>query len=68
MFNFDYNTKEDIKDHNTNWPQIFDHPFTILIVAVPGSAKTNVLLNATSQVLINCIYMRKIRMKQNTNY
>ena len=26
MFNFDYNTKEDIKDHNTNWPQIFDHP------------------------------------------
>ena len=48
MFNFDYNTNEDIKDHNTNWPQIFDHPFTILIVAVPGSGKTNVLLNLIS--------------------
>ena len=22
MFNFDYITKEDIKEHNSNWPEI----------------------------------------------
>ena len=25
MFNFDYVTKEDIKEHNPNWPKITDH-------------------------------------------
>ena len=24
MFNFDYITKEDIKEHNPNWPEIPD--------------------------------------------
>ena len=23
--------KEDIKEHNPNWPEIFDHPYRILI-------------------------------------
>ena len=40
MFNFDYITKEDIKEHNSNWPEIPDHPYRILIVGEPGSGKT----------------------------
>ena len=32
MFNFDYITKEDIKEHNPNWPEILDDPYRILIV------------------------------------
>ena len=31
MFNFDYITKEDIKEHNVNWPEIPEHPYRILI-------------------------------------
>ena len=45
MFNFDYLTKEDIKEHNPKWPEIPDHPYRILIVGGPGSRKTNALLN-----------------------
>ena len=44
MFNFDYITKEDIKKHNPNWPEIPDHPYRILIVGGSGSEKTNALL------------------------
>ena len=33
MFNFDDITKEDIKEHNPNWPKIPDHPYRISIVA-----------------------------------
>ena len=32
MFNFDYITKEDLKEHNPNWAEIPDHPYRILIV------------------------------------
>ena len=32
MFNLDYITKEDIKEHNPNWPEIPDNPYRILIV------------------------------------
>ena len=32
MFNSDYITKEDMKGHNSNWPQISDHPYRILII------------------------------------
>ena len=45
MFNFDYITKEDIKQHNPNWPEIPDHSYRILIVGSSWSAKTNALLN-----------------------
>ena len=31
MFNFDYITKEDTKEHNAKWPEIPDHPYRILI-------------------------------------
>ena len=45
MFNFDYITKEDIKEHNPNWTETPDHPYRILIVGGSGSGKTNALLN-----------------------
>ena len=45
MFNFDYITKEDIKEHIPNWPEIPDHPYRILIVRGSGSGKTNALCN-----------------------
>ena len=45
MFNFDYITKEDIKEHNPKWPEIPDHPYRILIIGGSGSRKTNALLN-----------------------
>ena len=43
MFKFYHVIKEDIKEHNTNCPEIHDHPYRILIGS--GSGKTNALLN-----------------------
>ena len=45
MFKFDYITKEHIKEHNTNCPEISDRPYRILIVGGSRSGKTNALLN-----------------------
>ena len=45
MFNFDYITKEGIKEHNPNWSEIPDHRRRILIVGGSESGKTNALLN-----------------------
>ena len=48
MINFDDVTKENIKEHNPNWPEIFDHSYRILIVGGSGSGKTNSLFNLLS--------------------
>ena len=45
MFNFNYITKEDIKEHNPKWSEIPDHPYRILIIGGSVSGKTNALLN-----------------------
>ena len=45
MINFDDVVKENIKEHNPNWPQIPDHPYRILIVGDSGSGKTNSLFD-----------------------
>ena len=45
MFNFDYITKEYIKEYNLKWPEITDHPYRILINGGSSSGKTNALLN-----------------------
>ena len=45
MSNFDYITKEDIKENNLNLPQISDHLYKILIFRGSGSWKTNALFN-----------------------
>ena len=41
MFNFNYITKEEIKEHNPNWLEISDHPYRILIIGDSGSEKKN---------------------------
>ena len=49
MINFADVTKENIKEHNPNWPQIPDHIYRILIIGSSGSGKTNSLFNLISQ-------------------
>ena len=39
MFNFDYITKEDIKEPNPNWSEILDDPYRILIAGDSESGK-----------------------------
>ena len=41
--------KENIKEHDPNWPQIPDHSYRILIIQGSGSRKTNSLFNLTNQ-------------------
>ena len=58
MFNFGYIKKEDLKEHNPNWPQIPDHPYQMLIIGGSGSGKTNALLNLINHGLdINKMYL-----------
>ena len=70
MLNFNYITKEEIKGHNTNCPEIPDYPYRKLIVGGSGSRKTNALLNLRNHEpdVIKFIYMLNIHMKQNINY
>ena len=37
MINSVYITKENIKQHKPNWPQIPDHPYKLLIIGGSGS-------------------------------
>ena len=45
MINFDYVTKEIIKEHNSNWPQIPDHLYRILIIGGSAPGKRNFLIS-----------------------
>ena len=45
MINFDDITKENIKEHYPNSPQMPDHPYRILIFGGSGSGKTNSLFH-----------------------
>ena len=49
MINFDDVTKENMKEHNPNWPQIHDHPCRVLIVGGSGFGKTNSLFNLINE-------------------
>ena len=49
MINFNDIVKENIKEHNSNWSQILDHPYRILIIGGPESGKTNSLFNLINQ-------------------
>ena len=49
MINFDDVTKENIKEHNPNWPQIPNHPYRVLIIGGSGSEKTKSLFNLINQ-------------------
>ena len=58
MFNFDYITKKEIKEHNPNRPEIPDYPYRILIIANSGSGKTNAFLNLiNNEPVIDKIYL-----------
>ena len=49
MINLNDVTKENIKEHNSHWPQIPDHLYRILIIGGSGSGKTNSLFNLTNE-------------------
>ena len=49
MISFDDVTKQNIKEHNPNWPHFPDHPCRILIIEGSGSGKTNLLFNLINQ-------------------
>ena len=49
MINIDDVIKENIKEHNTDWPQIPYHPYRTLIIGGSESGKTNSLFNIISQ-------------------
>ena len=49
MINFDDHTKENIKNHNSDWPQIPDDLYRILIIQGSGSGKTNSILNLINE-------------------
>ena len=49
MINLDYVTKDNIKEHNLNWPQIPDDPYRMLIIGGSGSGKTNLLFILVNQ-------------------
>ena len=49
MINFDDVIKENIKEHNPNWPQILDYPYRILTIESSGSGETNSLFNLINQ-------------------
>ena len=69
MIIFDDITKESIKEHNPNWPQIPVHLYRTLITGDSESGKTDSLFNLISQQTdIDNIYMLKIHMKRNINF
>ena len=58
MINFDDATKENIKKHNPNWPQILNNPYRMLIIGGSGSGKANSLFNLIShQSDVNKTYL-----------
>ena len=58
MIKFDDVSKENIYKDNSNWSQISDHPYRILITGGSGSGEINSLFNLISrQSDINKIYL-----------
>ena len=49
MINYDDITKENIKEHNSNWPQIPDHLCRILITGRLWIWKNKLLINLINQ-------------------
>ena len=62
MIKFDCVTKENIKEHNPNQPQIHDHSQRVLTIRGSGSEETNSLFRLISQEpdIDNFIYVLKI--------
>ena len=64
MINFDYVTKENIKEHNSNWSQIPDDSYRLSINEGPESGK-NKFINFISHQwnIIQSIYMLQTQNK-----
>ena len=45
MINYNDVTKENIKNHDPNWPRIPDRPYRVLLIGGSGSGKTDAWLN-----------------------
>ena len=41
MINFDHVAKENVKEHDSKRPKIFDHPYRMLIIGGSGTGKRN---------------------------
>ena len=67
---FDDVPKDNVKEHNPNWPQIPDYPYRILVIEGSGSGKRNSLFSLISQQpdIVKFIYMLKIHVKQNIDF
>ena len=48
MISFDQAVKENIKELNSNWQQIPDHSYRILIIGGSGSRKANSSFNSVN--------------------
>ena len=58
MIIFDGVIKEETKEHNTNWPEIPDYLYRILIIGGSGSGKKNTSFHLINQqVYIDKIYL-----------
>ena len=51
MINFDDVTKENIEEHNSNWPQIPDRLYGILIIGGSGSGKNKFYTESNKSVI-----------------
>ena len=61
MLNFDYISKEKIKEDNPKWPESSDYQYRILITGVSRSGKANALLNLInheSDIYKNYLYAK----------
>ena len=69
MTKFDDFTNGNVKEHNSNWPQISNYLYRILIIGGSGYEKPNTLFNLMyHQPDIDKIYKLKIHMKQNITF
>ena len=51
MIIFDDVIKENIIEHNPNWPQVSDHSYRILVIGGSGPGKANSLFDLRNEEL-----------------
>ena len=62
MISYNDTLKENLKQHNPNWPKLLDHPYKIIITGCSRGRKTNILFNLIKQqndddYIIDIIYL-----------
>ena len=64
MINFDDTIKEELREHNPNWPEIPDYSYRILVIGDSWSTKLNSLFSLINQQPdINkiCLYAKDLK-------